>query len=89
MGEKFIKNLLRKNLKNIGLENLVHLFGLINPDTSYYTTKYIKNSKLMVALNITTTGIKLSSHVTKKYKRTDYDATIIFDDSIDAINDAF
>lgn len=79
---KFVK----KVTKILSLEAIVRLSARISADLVFYGVTHFKDPRIVIGV---TAAVKTSDVVAKKFKRTKFDSTSIFDDSMDAVIDAF
>lgn len=84
-----IVKIIKKVTKIVSLEAIVRISARLTADIVYFGVA--QSSRLKdprIALGVTAV-VKVSSKVAKKYKRTNFDPTSIFEDSIDSVTDAF
>ena len=84
-----ILKIVKKLTKILSLEAIIRLSARLTADILYYGVthaRYIQDPRVLVGV---TAVVQTSSQVAKKYKRTNLDPTSIFEDSIDAVIDAF
>lgn len=82
--------LARKVVKSITLRAAVKLSARLTARLIFYSLKTVKDPRITIPISIgVTVASKASTSISKKYKRTNFDEQAIFEDSIDAIHEAF
>ena len=81
-----LTRILKRVAKNLSIEALIRLSARLTADVLFYSMSQFKDPRVVAGVTVVT---KVSGVVAKKYKRTDLDPTSIFEDSIDAVTDAF
>lgn len=81
-----IKTVLANVVTSLTLEKVVRFAARRTADVVYYSIPVFTDPKLGAAILVTHRVTKI---VATKYKRINFDPQVIFEDSIDAITDAY
>ena len=84
-----VYKIVKKFLTRISVEQLVRLSAYITADVLHYVvmrSSVVKDPRVVASITV---AVKTSNYVAKRCKRKNFDSTVIFDDSVDAIIDAF
>lgn len=79
-------NSLSQIIASLTIEKVVRFTARRTADVIYYSVPVFSDPKITTLILV---SHRVTKVVAKKYKRTNYDAQEIFEDSIDAVSDAY